>query len=185
MLNSKEKENLSALETHISYGIKIKNSNTRKKITLSEFKSRFSEYMINEISEYSYYNLLETAVLNNRYDIVHYLLSFDGWNINHQNQKGLTILQYISDNNHFDLEIAQDLLSYNEINTDIVDAWGNNPINTAVFNSYSKNVSDTMKKKYYVWLTKLIDIGFKPNDRTINFAKNIVKDPNINKIIGQ
>lgn len=64
-----------------------------KPLTLDTFIANFHNDMIN-VEDYGY-NLLETAVLHNRPDIVRFLLSLDGWDINHKANRGQTILQYI------------------------------------------------------------------------------------------
>lgn len=166
MSNEKTKETLTNLSTHLNYGIEIENSNNRKDISLLEFKKLFTKDMINKFPGNSYYNLLESAVINNRYDIVEYLLSFNDWNINRQNQNGETILQYISDNHHFNLETAKLLLKYEKIDTSLSDDWGNNPIWTSVFGYFNSKQSPEKKKAYETWLKLLLQAGFKPNQRT-------------------
>lgn len=151
---------LEKISLGIEYGFRIKNSEERKKITLDDFKSLFTKDMINKMP-YDDYNILELSILNSRYDITKYLLTFSGWDLNHQNYNGETILQYISQNRSFNFEIVKALLNYGNIDTNIVDRWGNNPIHTAL---YWKSISwrdHSAIKNYYRWLKALHDAGFK------------------------
>lgn len=182
MSNEKTNEILTNLSTYLNYGIKIENSNNQKDISLLEFKNLFTKGMVNKVPDNSYYSLLESAVLNNRCDIANYLLSFEGWNINRQNQNGETILQYISDNHHFNLEMAQHLLAYDEINTSLSDDWGNNPIWTSVFGYFNSKQNPEKKKPYETWLKLLLQAGFKPNQRTKTKIINTFSPDVINNI---
>lgn len=183
MLDTETEDVLLKIDTFLTYGVKDDNIKNRKRMTLQHFKSLFSEKMINEVPKHSQYNILETAVLNNYHEIVKYLLSFNGWNVNHQNQNGETILQFISDNEHFDLSTAKALLDYAVVDNKIHDKWENNPVFTSIFNLYSNTVNREMKNDYYIWLNELLQKGFRPNTKIYNFALNVVKDPNVTKLI--
>lgn len=150
-------------------------------MTLDDFKSLFTKNMINKIPDNDYYNILELSILNSRYDIAEYLLTFDGWNLNHQNYDGMTILQYVSQNTCFNFKIAMKLLDYDYdyVNFNLVDRWGNNPLQTSVLNFFSTRVVGQMKLDYYRWIFALRKKGFVANERTIKFAINVVKDQKI------
>lgn len=174
---------LDELAVLIRMGANTSGKSQRKQIDLQYFKSLFKSDMINKIPTDNYYNLLEIALLNNRNDIVEYLLTFDGWDLNHQDYDGLTILQYVSQNRFFNFKIAMKLLFYDYVDFNLVDRWGNNPLQTSVSNFFSPNVVGQLKSEYYQWISALRKKGFVANALTINFAINVVKDPRIIDIL--
>lgn len=174
---------LDELAVLIRMGANTSGKSQRKQIDLQYFKSLFKSDMINKIPTDNYYNLLEIALLNNRNDIVEYLLTFDGWDLNHQDYDGLTILQYVSQNRFFNFKIAMKLLNYDYVDFNLVDRWGNNPLQTSVSNFFSPNVVGQLKSEYYQWISALRKKGFVANALTINFAINVVKDPRIIDIL--
>lgn len=145
-------------------------------MTLDDFKLLFKKDMINKIPYDNDYNILELSVLNSRYDITEYLLTFSGWDLNHQNYNGETILQYISEQRLFNLKPAQALLNYGNVDKNIVDRWGNNPIWTSTFGYFSTNLTPEKREPYMVWIQLLFNYGFKPNSRTIEEIEEL-SDP--------
>lgn len=143
-------------------------------LTLDAFIANFHNDMIN-VEDYGH-NLLETAVLHNRPDIVRFLLSLDGWDINRRDSDGQTILQYISMSDCFDLDVALMLLDYGHVNTDIVDRWGNNPLWTSAHSVYLARVTLEQRNQYHKWFVALLDVGFRPNERTIEYVKSMKDD---------
>lgn len=148
-------------------------------LTLDTFIANFHNDMIN-VEDYGY-NLLETAVLHNRPDIVRFLLSLDGWDINHKANRGLTVLQFVSMSDHFDLDTALMLLDYGNVDTNVVDRWGNNPLWTSTHSVYLARVTLEQRYQYHKWFIALLDVGFRPNERTIEYAKSM-KDHSVSWI---
>lgn len=166
--------NINDLFLQIEYGLVDKQSNSRRSLSILELKQEFNANMVN-LTEHGY-NLLEISALSGRLDFVEYLLTFSGWNINHQNHNGETILQFISDKSIFSFDIAMTLLNYGNVDTTIVDSWGNNPIWTTLYNMYYQRIDDDLKQKYSEWLRALVDFGFEFNDRSrdVFYEKNSV-----------
>lgn len=150
-------------------------------LTLDTFIANFHNDMIN-VEDYGY-NLLETAVLHNRPDIVRFLLSLDGWDINHKANRGQTVLQFISMSDHFDLDTALMLLDYGDVDTNVIDRWGNSPLWTTVFNFYTVFVLNNLKPEYYQWAKALRDKGFAPNAQTIDYLNTRVNDDKMSQIV--
>lgn len=179
MNNHVDNSMLDELAVLIRMGRWMPHKNQRKLIDLQCFKELFKSDMINRIPTGNYYNLLEIALLNNRNDIVEYLLTFDRWDLNHQDYDGLSILQHVSQNRFFNFKIAMKLLNYNYVDVNLVDRWGNNPLQTSVSNFFSPKVVGQMKSDYYRWIFALKKKGFVANKLTIEFAINVVKDQKI------
>lgn len=175
MKNKTDDKILTNISASIKYGFIVGYAEEKKEFTLNDFKLVFKKEMINKIPSNASSNLLAMAVLSNRFDIFDYLLTFQGWNLNQQNKNGETILQYISDNNHFKLEKARDLLNYGKIDTNIVDKWGNNPILNVISGSVMTSTTERQKNEYHQWLNDLLKLGFQPNKRSIEFAKEMVQ----------
>lgn len=172
------------LSVWIWKGLDTPNEKHRRIMSLEEFKLLFKSNMVNKIPINDFYNLLEISLLNNRTDITEYLLTFKGWNINHQNYDGLTILQYVSQNRFFNYKLALNLLNYDDdIRVNIIDRWGNNPLHTSVSNFFSPNVVGEKKLEYYQWIFALKRKGSVPNDLTMNFAISVIKDQRIIEIL--
>lgn len=150
-------------------------------LTLDTFIDNFHNYMI-DVEDYGY-NLLETAVLHNRPDIARFLLNLDGWDINRRDSDGQTILQYVSMRDCFDLDVALMLLDYGDVDTNVIDRWGNNPLWTTVFNFYTVFVLNNLKPEYYQWAKALRDKGFVPNSQTIDYLNTRVNDETLNRIV--
>ena len=156
----------SNLFLQLEYGIVDEKSGLRQQMSLSEFKRLFDKTMVNA-TRYDY-NLLEISVLARHFDIVAYLLTFRGWNINHQNQNGETVLQFVSDKAVFSFDSAFKLLSYSGVDTSVVDMWGNNPLWTVLYNMYYQRIDLDLEQQYIDWLKALVDFGFKFNNRSVD-----------------
>lgn len=130
-------------------------------MSLSDFQLKFDAQMLNlELDDYS---VLQEIIIFCGSDILEYVLSFPGININFQSSlTGMTVFNIVSQKNVFTLEKAKLLIKYDFSNIDssLLDVYGNNPIHDAL---HSKAVSWKNPKivaDYYDWIEMLHDAGF-------------------------
>ena len=104
-----------------------------KKMFFSNFNLEYS----NAIDKYNY-SLLQVAIssiakikIGNKFEIVEFLIK-NNCNLNHQDKKGMTALQYLITERNYSLTA---LLLQSDININLEDVYGNQALWTAVFNS--------------------------------------------------
>lgn len=139
-----------------------------KIIDLNEFLSKMRKEFLDNNSLNK--ELLIAITVNNNEDIIEYCLKNYIFDVNSLYDNNETVLQIVSEASDFKYTNANNLLyyQYDNINTNIVDSWGNNPIWTAIFNKYLFRNKNKIKD-YNLWIKDLYVKGFIPNERCLTY----------------
>lgn len=155
-----------------------KNGNQK---SLDYFKDNFDENMLR--MNYYGFSLVQLVVKYCSPDIVRYVLRYGkDIDINYQHPVfRTTVLQIVTMRKVFDYKLAHDLLSCADVDTSLVDIFGENPVDTAVREKPRSFQKSELEEDYYNWLQDLYNAGFR---RTKSFEEitNRFKDYRSQKI---